>query len=122
MEINIDEAPIRCAAREVMEEVGYDIEHLIDKKDFIEIELTGQINRLYICRGVPLSTKFETKTRNEIRGIKWFPIQNLPAHKKDISCKEKLGMSTHNFFMVTPFAMQIKSWVQRQPQCRKINR
>ena len=78
-QINIDEEPIRCAAREVFEEVGYDISNLIDKKDFIEIELTGQINRLYLCRGVPLSTKFETKTRNEIRGIKWFPVNNLPV-------------------------------------------
>lgn len=63
----------------MFEEVGYDLTSLIDKKDFIEIELTGQINRLYLCRGVPLNTKFETKTRNEIRGIKWFPIVSLPV-------------------------------------------
>jgi len=118
-QINIDEEPVRCAAREVFEEVGFDVSNLIDKKDFIEIELTGQINRLYLCRGVPLNTKFETKTRNEIRGIKWFPITSLPTHKKDVACKEKLGMSAHNFFMVTPFAMQIRAWVQKQNQKRK---
>ena len=33
--INIDEEPVRCAAREVFEEVGYDVSGLIDKKDFI---------------------------------------------------------------------------------------
>ena len=80
--INVDELPEHCAAREVQEEIGYDISALIDKKDYIEQDLSGQINRLYIVRGVPLNTVFETQTRNEIRGIKWFEINNLPTHKK----------------------------------------
>lgn len=120
--INIDEAPEKCAAREVDEEIGYDISPLINKNDFIEVDLSGQTNRLYIVRGVPLSTKFETKTRNEIRGIKWFEINNLPLHKKDVACKERLGMGAHNFFMVTPFAKAIKEWVAKQQPPKKILR
>ena len=81
-----------------------------------------QTNRLYIVRGVPLSTKFETKTRNEIRGIKWFEINNLPTHKKDVACKERLGMGAHNFFMVTPFAKAIKEWVAKQQPSKKVLR
>ena len=41
VQINIDETPEHCAAREVDEEIGYDISPLIDKKDFIEVELSG---------------------------------------------------------------------------------
>ena len=41
VKINIDETPEHCAAREVDEEIGYDISPLIDKKDFIEVELSG---------------------------------------------------------------------------------
>lgn len=118
--INVDELPEHCAAREVQEEIGYDISALIDKKDYIEQDLSGQINRLYIVRGVPLNTLFETQTRNEIRGIKWFEINNLPTHKKDIACKERLGMGAHNFFMVTPFAAKIKDWVAQQQPSKKI--
>ena len=39
--MNIDEPPEKCAAREVDEEVGFDITNLIDKKDYIEVELSG---------------------------------------------------------------------------------
>lgn len=120
--INIDEAADKCAAREVYEEIGYDISPLMIKKDYIEVDLSGQINRLYIVRGVPLSTNFKTQTRNEIRGIKWFEINNLPTHKKDIACKERLGMGAHNFFMVTPFASKIKEWVAKQQPSKKIIR
>ena len=54
----MDEEPEHCAAREVQEEIGYDITPLINKKDYIEQDLSGQINRLYIVRGVPLNTIF----------------------------------------------------------------
>ena len=40
-------------------------------------------------------------------------------HKKDYACKERLGMSAHNFFMVTPFAAQIRNWVAHQLQNSK---
>ncbi|CBY33635.1 unnamed protein product [Oikopleura dioica] len=112
--VNIDESPEKCAAREVLEEVGYDVSPLMDKKNFIEVDLAGQINRLYLCPGCPLKTEFVTQTRNEISNIKWFPIDALPLHKKDTSSKEKLGMGSQNFYMVTPFASQLKHWIQRQ--------
>ena len=41
IQINIDEAPEKCAAREVDEEIGYDIGPLINKNDFIEVDLSG---------------------------------------------------------------------------------
>ena len=39
-------------------------------------------------------------------------------HKKDYACKERLGMAAHNFFMVTPFAAQIRNWVAKQLQMK----
>ncbi|CAG5083694.1 Oidioi.mRNA.OKI2018_I69.PAR.g10438.t1.cds [Oikopleura dioica] len=112
--VNIDESPEKCAQREVLEEVGYDVSPLLDKRNFIEVDLAGQINRLYLCPGCPLKTEFVTQTRNEISSIKWFPIDALPLHKKDTSSKEKLGMGSQNFYMVTPFVSQLKHWIQRQ--------
>ena len=63
----------------------------------VKKDLSGQINRLYIVRGVPLNTLFETQTRNEIRGIKWFEINNLPTHKKVFFLLFRIFWATEDF-------------------------
>jgi len=56
--VNEDEDPIRCAIREVYEETGYDITHLIDPDMFIEGQTRpeDQTTRLYIVKNVPKDT------------------------------------------------------------------
>ena len=49
------------------EETGFDITALIDKNEFIENYFNDQLSRLYIITGVGLDTKFQPKTRKEIK-------------------------------------------------------
>ena len=40
---------------------------MIDKDDYLENKLNDQVSRLYIVQNVPLDTKFQPKTRKEIK-------------------------------------------------------
>ena len=52
---------------QVHEETGFDISTMINKDDFLENRLNEQLTRLYIIKNVPLDTKFQPKTRKEIK-------------------------------------------------------
>ena len=79
--IDKDEDKASCAAREVLEEVGFDIAGLLDADAFIEVEpMKGHaLVRLYIVDGVAEGTHFETHTKKEISGIEWFRLAELPT-------------------------------------------
>uniref|UniRef100_A0A1B6MNL8 m7GpppN-mRNA hydrolase n=1 Tax=Graphocephala atropunctata TaxID=36148 RepID=A0A1B6MNL8_9HEMI len=109
--VNQEEEAHRCAAREVLEETGFDISNLIDANDYVESLVQEQLVRLYIISGIPRETKFEPKTRNEIKAVEWFPIADLPCSKKDLTPKVKMGVSANSFFMVLPFIRRIKKWI-----------
>ncbi|KPP63731.1 m7GpppN-mRNA hydrolase-like [Scleropages formosus] len=108
--VNEDEAPHDCAVREVLEETGFDIRDRICKDVFIEQKITDQLARLYIIPGVPKETKFNPKTRKEIRNIEWFPVDKLPCHRNDMTPKSKLGLAPNKFFMAIPF---IREWIAK---------
>ncbi|KAM8961890.1 m7GpppN-mRNA hydrolase isoform 2-T2 [Pelodytes ibericus] len=112
--VNKEEAPHDCAAREVFEETGFDIKDRICNNDYIELRINDQLARLYIIPGVPKDTKFNPKTRREIRNIEWFPIEKLPCHKNDMTPKSKLGMAPNKFFMVIPFIRPLRDWLHRK--------
>uniref|UniRef100_A0AAY5ETF1 mRNA-decapping enzyme 2 n=1 Tax=Electrophorus electricus TaxID=8005 RepID=A0AAY5ETF1_ELEEL len=101
--VNEDEAAHDCAVREVLEETGFDIRDRICKDTFIEQKISDQLARLYIIPGVPKETKFNPKTRKEIRNIEWFPVDKLPCHRNDMTPKSKLGLAPNKFFMAIPF-------------------
>nr|CAG4644399.1 EOG090X0GLS [Lepidurus arcticus] len=101
--VNEGEDPAKCAAREVFEETNFDMSHLMDPNDYLETTVHDQLTRLYVVSGVPYATKFTPRTRNEIRSIQWFPVQDLPLSKKDNTPKVKLGLSSNCFFLVFPF-------------------
>nr|XP_021193943.2 m7GpppN-mRNA hydrolase [Helicoverpa armigera] len=109
--VNEDEEPWKCAAREVLEETGFDISKLINKHDYIEAIIHEQIVRLYIIGYIPRDTKFQPRTRNEIKACEWFPLADLPANKKDMTPKLKMGVSPNAFFMVLPFVKRMRRWV-----------
>ena len=52
---------------QVFEETGFDIKDYICKEEYIELRINDQLARLYIIPGVPKNTKFNPKTRREIR-------------------------------------------------------
>ncbi|CAH2296215.1 m7 -mRNA hydrolase [Pelobates cultripes] len=112
--VNKEEAPHDCAAREVFEETGFDIKDRICNNDYIELKINDQLARLYIIPGVPKDTKFNPKTRREIRNIEWFPIEKLPCHKNDMTPKSKLGLAPNKFFMVIPFIRPLRDWLHRK--------
>ncbi|XP_011499101.1 PREDICTED: m7GpppN-mRNA hydrolase [Ceratosolen solmsi marchali] len=114
--INEDEDPSHCAVREVLEETGFDISNLIDKNEYIESVINDQLVRLYLIYGVQKDTKFQPKTRKEIKNVEWFDLENLPNNKKDMTPKVKMGVGPNAFFMVVPFVKRMKRWVQEKLQ------
>ncbi|KAJ0056880.1 hypothetical protein NL108_000674 [Boleophthalmus pectinirostris] len=111
--VNEEEAPHDCAVREVMEETGFDIKNRICKDMYIEQKITDQLVRLYIIPGVSKDTKFNPKTRKEIRNIEWFPIEKLPCHRNDMTPKSKLGLAPNRFFMAIPFIRPLREQISK---------
>eukprot|EP00105_Crassostrea_gigas_P033601 XP_011457038.1 PREDICTED: m7GpppN-mRNA hydrolase [Crassostrea gigas] len=97
----------------VDEETGFDITPMIDKNEFIENYFNDQLSRLYIIKGVGLDTKFQPKTRKEIKSLQWFPVEALPAHRRDQTPKS-LDMNPNNFFMVIPFIKPLRKWISKK--------
>ena len=118
--VNEDEPPHVCAAREVMEETGYDISEHIDQDEWIEQVINDQTVRLYLIPFVPENTQFKTNTRCEIKDIRWFDVNSLPSHRTDLTCKAKLGLAPNSFFMVIPFLRDIKHWIKMKRQERQM--
>lgn len=112
--VNEGEESHQCAVREVREETGFDISALINENDFIETTFNEQLARLYIVPGVPKDAKFEPQTRGEIKDIKWFNIDDLPNHKKDMAPKQNLGLNPNNFFMAIPFIKPLKKKINKR--------
>ncbi|KAL3865742.1 hypothetical protein ACJMK2_043102 [Sinanodonta woodiana] len=109
--INAEESPEDCAVREVLEETGFDVKDLLKPDKYLESQWNDQLTRLYVINGVPLTTKFQPRTRKEIKSLQWFPIDALPAHKKDLTSKMQLNMNPNCFFMVIPFVKPLRKWI-----------
>ncbi|XP_009989296.1 PREDICTED: m7GpppN-mRNA hydrolase, partial [Tauraco erythrolophus] len=98
----------------VFEETGFDIKDYICKEEYIELRINDQLARLYIIPGVPKNTKFNPKTRREIRNIEWFSIDKLPCHRNDMTPKSKLGLAPNKFFMAIPFIRPLREWISQR--------
>lgn len=53
--------------------------------------------------GINENVKLQPRTRNEIKSVEWFSINDLPTNKKDMTSKVKFGVGPNSFFMVLPF-------------------
>ncbi|KAI1826142.1 hypothetical protein F4861DRAFT_116622 [Xylaria intraflava] len=120
--INKDEDDVDCAVREVYEETGYDLRlsGLIDRNTPVhplEVTMHDQQVRLYVFRGVPEDTIFETRTRKEIGDIRWYNLSDLPAYRKKKGAGKTQGPATSSqekFYMVAPFMVPLKQWILKQ--------
>lgn len=97
-----NETHSQCAAREVYEEIGFDISSMITERDFIEVVVMEKTTRLYIVKGIPEQTHFHTRTRKEISEIAWHKIAEIGDHQKN------------RYWTVMPFLKQLKRWIARQ--------
>ena len=52
---------------QVFEETGFDVSKIINPDVYLENKMNDQVARLYIIENVPLDTKFQPKTRKEIK-------------------------------------------------------
>jgi len=109
-----NESPLKCAIREVMEEVGFDMKDRAYDDQYLERDLNGQLIRLYIVKHVPLETKFAPKTKNEIKEMRWFRIADLPCHRRDATPQMTLGLNPKAFFMVIPFIKDLRRWINQE--------
>lgn len=109
--INLTESPWQCAIREVKEETGFDIQEHMDPSDYLEAVINDQTVRLYIIPGISTDQQFVPKTRNEIKSVRWFPLADLPATKKEAVTKLKTSTGTVSLFMVTPFVRKLREWI-----------
>ncbi|XP_055645557.1 m7GpppN-mRNA hydrolase-like [Toxorhynchites rutilus septentrionalis] len=114
------EDPFDCAVREVLEEIGYDIRKKASGK-FWDVMFTHP-SRLYLVPDVPYSTNFRPQTRNEIRRIKWFPIESLPNSNAEVDVSMNGGLE---FFRVHQFVAEIQRTIrlynrgQMMERCRR---
>ncbi|KAI1340483.1 hypothetical protein F5Y15DRAFT_378773 [Xylariaceae sp. FL0016] len=117
--INKEEDDLVCAIREIYEETGYDLRAagLVEKNypvQHLEVTMHDQQVRLYVFRGVPQDTVFETKTRKEIGAIAWYNVSDLPAFRNKKKAAARHQTSGDKFYMVAPFMVQLRQWVVKQ--------
>lgn len=67
--INKDEKRTDCAVRECIEEIGFDISPYVKEKDVVQRTIREQQISLFIVKGIPEETEFQTQTRKEIGDI-----------------------------------------------------
>ena len=90
---------VDCAAREALEECGYDCGDKILVGSNVLVNYTKETNRsvrLFIVPNVPKSTVFETQTRKEISAIAWFPVASDLKKSYD----------------VLPFMSRLRKWIK----------
>uniref|UniRef100_A0A7S0YNN9 Nudix hydrolase domain-containing protein n=1 Tax=Hemiselmis tepida TaxID=464990 RepID=A0A7S0YNN9_9CRYP len=102
--VNKDEDQIVCAAREVQEEIGFDVSPYLRPDWVISLKVGEVVMKLFVAAGVPESTYFETQTRKEISEIKWHNLKDLG---KDSGPK---------LFSVMPVLGRLKSWIAQYRQ------
>ncbi|CAH8872861.1 unnamed protein product [Trichobilharzia szidati] len=112
--VNQNESLVDCAAREVMEETGLDLGNRISPSLYIDRHIGGSLRRAFIVEGLPRTSRLKPGTKNEIEAITWFEVADLPIHIEDTATIEKLNSKPNNFFLVMPFVLQLKLYIDQR--------
>ena len=102
--LNAEETHREAAAREVMEECGVDISHLLRDDRFIEKRIDGTLHKLFIAFPMAETVATSIKCKKEISAIKWLGIAELPATPE----------AGKNFFAVWPFVTPLRKWIRKR--------
>jgi len=114
-----------CAIREVYEETGFSISEKINLQVYISsmVESSFFNSRfrnvtLFIITGVSEKTKFEPKTKKEIRRVRWCPINVLPSGKTDEMMSKNdprnpLKLSRAKCYTTRPFIKPLREWITK---------
>ncbi|KAG8987039.1 mRNA-decapping enzyme subunit 2, partial [Tulasnella sp. 427] len=94
--INENEPLERCAAREVLEETGYNCEEQIIPDAFITITSKEQLVTLFVVPDVPEDYSFVTRTRKEISKIEWFYLSSLSGFSDHDDARAHRGFTQTN--------------------------
>lgn len=111
--INESESLIDCAVRELNEEIGFDVQVLLNETDYIEYNggsgggdggngSDSTQTRLYIVRGVKEETPFAPQTRKEISDIAWHSIH------------EALNNRTNRYFTARKALILLQAWIKNK--------
>ncbi|KAH7617923.1 putative mRNA-decapping enzyme subunit 2 [Nannochloris sp. 'desiccata'] len=120
--LSLNETDAQCAAREVIEETGFDITSKLVEDQYIDVQLGDQATRLFIIPGVEESTPFAPHVRGEIGAYGWHVVAHLPATWEE---GKQLFVNTeggrHKFFNVWPYMKPLRAWIKKakrrgQPQ------
>eukprot|EP00928_Gymnodinium_smaydae_P049109 TRINITY_DN3291_c0_g3_i1.p1 TRINITY_DN3291_c0_g3~~TRINITY_DN3291_c0_g3_i1.p1 ORF type:complete len:408 (+),score=68.83 TRINITY_DN3291_c0_g3_i1:26-1225(+) len=105
--INQHETEIACAAREVKEETGVDIDGQVDSQHFVEASLPGREGsvKLYIVADIEQEVPVAPTTRREISKIAWVQLADLPGW---LHGNPKGSLRFQN---VDPFVPELHRWV-----------
>lgn len=117
-----DEHPHSCAAREVYEEVSFDITPYIRKKNFLESHTKSQYLRLYIITNVKGISEFPfaPRTRKEIGDIKWHSIRNMTTTTNaSISNSSNPTNTTDRYYNVKQFLKPLKKFIKNDKRMCK---
>ncbi|KAG8951572.1 mRNA-decapping enzyme subunit 2 [Tulasnella sp. 424] len=110
--INENEPLEKCAAREVLEETGYNCEDQIIPDAFITTTSKEQHVTLFVIPDVPEDYNFVTRTRKEISKIEWFYLAHLSGFSEDDDARNHRGFSQAlepiRTWGVSPFLAQLK--------------
>jgi len=114
--INQNESEKDCAIREVYEETGFNLHGLIKEDDYIEQKLRDQVIKLYIVPFIPEDKEFHPRTKNEIGGIQWHEISDIPISYSELKDRGKYAI---NYYSAIPFLPKLKRWIERKKHIMK---
>ena len=103
--INAEEGHCEAAAREVLEETGVDVSHLIREDRFIEKRIDGTIHKLFIAYPLSESIATGTRTKKEIDAVGWVKLTDFPKWNSSSS-------DDKYYYGVAPFVHALKQWVR----------
>lgn len=98
---------------QVYEEIGFNLTGLIKESDYIEQKVRDQVIKLFIIPFVPEDTEFCPRTKNEIGGIEWHEISEIPTSYTQLKDRTKKDI---NYYNAIPFLPKLKKWIERKKQ------